>query len=286
MMWGGLLVLLGVLALLQRSFGVSSWIWVICLAAAGAVIAVINGRNSGNRSGLIPAYVLWAIALLIAVTSFRIFRGTFIATFILSAIALPFLVIYVRDRKQWWALIPAYVLLSVALMVGLIGIRLRKNAAIGTYVLWAIALPFLTVYLRDRKHWWALIPTYVLGSVGLMIGLIGLGILGNFLIPAYIMYAIALPFFVVYARNQKQWWALIPAGIMTALGSAFMIAAASRSMVVPAVLILAGLWLVASRFFGRKAKPEEAEEELFQPEEVVVEPHEFKVPDPSEEPAT
>ena len=104
----------------------------------------------------------------------------------------------------------------------------------------------------------------------------------NFLIPAYIVYAVALPFFVVYARNQKQWWALIPAGIMTALGSTFMIASAATSMFVPAILILAGLWLVASQFFRRRAKTEAAEE--VEPETVVAEPHEFKVPssDPHE----
>jgi hypothetical protein len=271
---------------LERAFGLASWVWVIGLAAAGAVVAVIYGRDRDKRAALIPAYVLWALALLIALTSLDILRGTFIATFVLSAIALPFLIVYLKDRKRWWALIPAYVLLAIALMVGLIGIRLLRNEAIATYILWAIALPFLTVYLRDRKQWWALIPTYVLGTLGLMIGLIGIGLLRNFLIPAYIMYAIAIPFFVVYARDSKQWWALIPAGIMTALGTAFMIASAATSMLVPAILILAGIWLVASQLIGRKTKSETVEE--VEPETVVAEPHEFKAPssDPSEEPAS
>jgi hypothetical protein len=89
---------------------------------------------------------------------------------------------------------------------------------------------------------------------------------------------------VVYANNQKHWWALIPAGIMTALGSAFMFAAAARSKLVPIVLIAAGLWLVGSQLLKRKAKPEAAEE--VEPETVVAEPHEFKAPssDPQEEP--
>ena len=165
--------------------------------------------------------------------------------------------------------------------VGLIGIGLLRNEAVATYVLWAIALPFLTVYLSNRKQWWALIPTYVLGTIGFMIGLIGVGLLRNLLIPAYIMYAIALPFFVVYARDQKQWWALIPAGIMTAIGSSFLIATAATSMLVPAVLILAGVWLVASQFFGRKAQSEEDEVE---PETIVAEPHEFKVPSSDPQP--
>jgi len=278
------LVLLGTLSLLERAFGIPTWIWVVCFAAAGAVVAVLFGRDRSNKASLIPAYVLWAVALLIALTSMDVLRGTFIATFVLSAIGLPFLVVYIQNRKHWWALIPAYVLLSIALMVGLIGIRLLRNEAIATYVLWAIGLPFLTVYLGDRKQWWALIPTYVMGSLGLMIGLIGIGLLQNFLIPAYIMYAIALPFFVVYARDQRQWWALIPAGIMTAIGTSFLIASAATSMFVPAILILAGVWLVASQFFGRKAR---SEAEPVEPETVVVEPHEFKAPgsDPNQEPA-
>jgi hypothetical protein len=267
---------------LERAFGLASWIWVVCLAAAGVAVAILFGRERSNRAALIPAYALWAVALLIALTSLDVLRGTFIATFVLSAIAAPFLVVYLRHRKQWWALIPAYVLLSVALMIGLIGIRLLRNEAIATYVLWSIGLPFLAVYLSNRKHWWALIPAYVLGSLGLMIGLIGVNILRDFLVPAYIMYAIAIPFFVVYARDQKQWWALIPAGIMTAIGSSFLIASAATSMLVPAILILAGIWLVASQFFGRTARDEEVE-----PETVVAEPTEFKAPssEPNQEPA-
>mgnify|MGYP001082246699 CR=1 FL=1 len=276
--WGGLLILLGALSLLERLVGLSPWVWVIGLAAAGVVAAIIFGRDRGNQAALVPAYVLWAIALLIALTSMDVLRGTFIATFVLSAIALPFLVIYVRDRKQWWALIPAYVLLAIALLVALTGIRLLREEAVATYVLWAIGLPFLAVYLSNRKQWWALIPTYVLGSLGLMIGLIGVGLLQNFMIPAYIMYAIAIPFFVVYARDQKQWWALIPAGILTAIGSSFLIAAAASSMLIPAILILAGIWLVASQFFGRKPSPEAKEE--VEPELFVAESQEFKAASP------
>jgi hypothetical protein len=283
--WGGLLILLGALSLLERAFGLSSWVWVVCLVAAGVVVALLFGRDRSDKAALIPAYALWAVALLIALTSMRVLRGTFIATFVLSAVAVPFLVVYLRHRKQWWALIPAYVLLSVALMVGLIGIRLLRNEAIATYVLWSIGLPFLAVYVANRKNWWALIPAYVMGSLGLMIGLIGIGLLRNFLVPAYIMYVIAIPFFVVYARDQKQWWALIPAGIMTAIGSSFLIASAASSMLVPAILILAGIWLVASQFFGRKAQVEE--DEAVEPETFVAEPAEFKAPspEPHEEPA-
>ena len=35
MVWGGLLVLLGTLSLLERAFGLASWVWVVGLVAAG-----------------------------------------------------------------------------------------------------------------------------------------------------------------------------------------------------------------------------------------------------------
>jgi threonine/homoserine/homoserine lactone efflux protein len=62
--------------------------------------------------------------------------------------------------------------------------------------------------------------------VGVMVGLIGLGVLDDLLIPTYVMFAIAIPFFVVYARDTKQWWALIPGGIMVVIGLSFLVAEA------------------------------------------------------------
>ncbi|NIN64744.1 MAG: hypothetical protein GTO63_08590, partial [Anaerolineae bacterium] len=82
------------------------------------------------------------------------------------------------------------------------------------YVLAAIALPFLVAFLRDRSRWGLLIPAYVLLAVGVMVVLIEGGLLSDLLIPAYVLFAIAIPFFVVYARDPKQWWPLIPGGIL------------------------------------------------------------------------
>ena len=105
--------------------------------------------------------------------------------------------------------------------------------------------PFLIVFLSNTEQWWALIPTYVMAAIGLMVGLIGLGILSDLLIPAYVMFAIALPFFVVYLRDTKQWWALIPAGIMTAIGILIMAGQVISSGVFWAVLlILLGLFFI------------------------------------------
>ena len=157
-------------------------------------------------------------------------------------------------------MIPTYVLAAIGLMIGLIGIGVLNDEFVATYVLWAIALPFLIVFLRTPQEWWALIPTYVLAAIGLMIGLIGLGLLSDLLIPAYVMFAIAIPFFVVYLRDPKQWWALIPAGIMAAIGLSFLIAEAAVSYIGPLALIAIGVWIVI-RQFGRK-EPQAEQESL------------------------
>ena len=70
---------------------------------------------------LIATYVLWAVTLLVILVTLDILRDEAVAFYVLLVIALPFLFVYYRDRSQWWALIPAYVLIAVAVMVGLIG---------------------------------------------------------------------------------------------------------------------------------------------------------------------
>jgi membrane protease YdiL (CAAX protease family) len=56
--------------------------------------------------------------------------------------ALPFLVVFLRDRNKWGGLIPAY-------------------------VLFAVAIPFFVVYARNSQQWWALIAGGILAVIGL-----------------------------------------------------------------------------------------------------------------------
>ncbi len=85
-----------------------------------------------------------------------------------------------------------------------------------------------------------------------MIVLIGRGVLSDLLVPAYVMFAIAIPFFVVYARDPKQWWPLIPGGIMAVIGLSFLIAEAAVQYVGPAVLVLVGVWILVRVFTRRE----------------------------------
>lgn len=106
---------------------------------------------------------------------------------------------------------------------------------------------FYSQYRQQQSNWGLLIPTYVMGAIsGLILVSMFFGSLGGnwgMFIPAYIMFAIAAPFLYVYSRQPSQnWWALIPGGIMGALGVTFLLAGVWQ--LVPVVLIAAGVFLL------------------------------------------
>jgi hypothetical protein len=200
LVWGGLLILFGVMGVVATLTDLSAWVWVIILGLAGLLVFGVYLTDRSDLTLLIPAYVLWAVAGLVALTTLDILRDEFIAMYVLTAISLPFLVVFVRDRAQWWALIPVYVLLAV----------------------------------------------------GLMVGLIASGILSELLIPAYVMFAVAIPFLVVFALNPKAWWPLIPGGIMAVIGLAFLVAETAVEYIGPAVLVVVGIWILARQLLRKE----------------------------------
>jgi hypothetical protein len=201
--WGGLLILLGGLLLVDQFTDLTEWVWVAALVFSGLVA----------------------------------------------------LGVYLSDRSDGWLLLTAYILLVIAGLVTLITFNLLPDELVAVYVLLAVALPFLGVFLRDRSQWWALIPAYVLLAVALMFWLMEAGILSDLLVPGYIMFAIAIPFFVVYGFNTKQWWALIPGGILTIIGIVFFISETAVQYIGAVLLVITGLWILV-RVFTRKGGPE------------------------------
>ncbi|MEJ2486716.1 MAG: hypothetical protein P8Y68_13375 [Anaerolineales bacterium] len=156
--------------------------------------------------------------------------------------------VFLTDRKNWRLLIPAYVLLAIAGISALALTDMLQGEVIGSLVLVLVALPFLAVYLLNQDNWWALIPSWVLLAIGLMVFLIGQNILNDELVVTYVMFSIALPFFVVYLTNRKNWWALIPSGVTAVIGLAFFAGTDLAQYVIPAVLLIAGIWVLSRSF--------------------------------------
>ncbi len=93
----------------------------------------------------------------------------------------------------------------------------------GIDLFWAILFGasgalFLYVFLTNRANWWAIIPGFVLVSIGATI------ILELFLPSSgidwgdmFILGGIALAFWAIYFINREHWWAIIPGGVMLTL---------------------------------------------------------------------
>ena len=167
LVWGGVLILIAVLSLANRFDELSPWVWAAFLAGAGLGAFGLYLADRSDGLVLLTAYVLWATAGLIALVPSNILRGEAVALYVLPAIALPFLVIFCRDRAQWWALIPAYPLLAIVGVIGLTESRIVGDDLVSTYVLSAITIPFFVISAWDRKRWWALIPGGILAVIGL-----------------------------------------------------------------------------------------------------------------------
>jgi hypothetical protein len=123
-------------------------------------------------------------------------------------------------RVLWGLLL---ILAGILFLLNTIG-----TIAIGDYQ-WAIiltigGLAFLSVFLADRTQWWALFPSF-----GLLIG--GAIIFIEYAFPglrgdiggAIALGGIGLAFLLIFLTNFKNWWALIPAGVLLSLMAMFLL---------------------------------------------------------------
>lgn len=255
---GGLLIILGVLALVETQTDLSAWIWFVVLTVGGLGVYAAYAMDRSEKWMLIISYAMLAVAGLVALLELGVLNDSIVATYVLVAIALPFLVAFFVNRKNWGYLIPAYVLLAIGVMVPLIEMEVLEDAWIATYVLLAIALPFFVAFLNNRKYWAFLIPAYVLTAIGIMVPLIEMDVLTDTMIATYVLLSIAIPFFVVYLMDTKKWWALIPGGILAVIGFGFLIAEASVEYILAAGMIVFGI-LIIVRQFTKSADPDGTE---------------------------
>jgi len=136
---------------------------------------------------------------------------------IFGVLSLFFFVTYfLQGIQQWGWLFPATILGSLAIIIGLNGTPVG-DAFSGAPVLLGVGIPFLEAYFLDTKNnWWALIPAWVmcaLSAVVLFEDRVDSNIIGSF-----VLYSIALPFFVLWLRDRTRKWALIPAGSLAVIG--------------------------------------------------------------------
>jgi hypothetical protein len=167
------------------------------------------------------------------------------AAFLIGAVA--FLVMFVRDRAAWWAIIPGLTLLGLG---GNMALELVNPAAEetwgGSLFLGSLGLAFLIIYLRDRGQWWAIIPGGVLVSLAVVSGLDNLnlpietgGIFFLGLGQTFLLVAL-LP-----TSGASMRWAFFPAAALLAMGILIAVGfERAINYLWPLALILGGLFLL------------------------------------------
>ena len=179
-LWGILLVL-GGLALLLENLNVlkiEGLVWAVILALAGLVFLSEYMTNASHWWPLIPGISLLAIALTIFLDYIFPSLSRYIGGFIiLAGIGLSFLLVYLKDRTNWWAVIPAGVMVTLGV------VSIIDNADLGFdsggFFLIGIGLTFFLVALLPGPHEpmkWAYIP----GTILLILGAVVLGASGKF----------------------------------------------------------------------------------------------------------
>lgn len=164
-LWGALLVLFGVLVLLENIGLVAiGEIAVALLFSLGGLFFIGLFFESRERWWLlIPGIILLSIAAIIFSSQFfPEFADNWSGLIILGGIGLSFLVVYFVDREQWWAIIPAGVMITLGVVAGL-GDTFGIDG--GAIFFLGLALTFACLALlpiKDGKLRWAWIPAGLL----------------------------------------------------------------------------------------------------------------------------
>ncbi len=193
LLWGLVLVIGGVLLLLD-TFGIfkgGALFWTIVSGIAGLLFLSLYITDHDNWWALIPGIIFLAVSATVGLNSFLPgFGDTNLGgTIILGGIALSFLFVYLADRGNWWAIIPAGVMTTIAI-VAVLDSNTSNIASSGIFFL-GLGITFALVTVLPTsvgQMRWAWIPAAILGLMGVLI-LIAEENLINYIWPSAIILA-------------------------------------------------------------------------------------------------
>jgi hypothetical protein len=172
--------------------------WAVSLVAGGSVLLLSN-------LGWLDAYAPWPQLLLGAAC---------------GVAAAVFFVAYARRRAEWWRLLPAWTLTSLATMAVTSTLPGVDRSLIAAQVFGGLALAFGHIYLLARdEHWWAILPG---GFMLVLAAVVGASswLQTTELLAGLLFGGLGLVFFLLYLldRKRRQWWALIPGSVLLVFG--------------------------------------------------------------------
>jgi hypothetical protein len=171
-LWGSLLILGGIVFLLQNLgiLPLGDIFWAVLLGVAAAFFLAVSFQNRKNWWALIPGMLLAGIAaLVLTVYIAPEITGIWGASIVLGSLGLSFLLIYLVDHMNWWAIIPGGVLLTLAAMIGA-GHYVPALETTGIFFL-GLGGTFALVAILPNPQGemrWAWIPAGVLAAIGVI----------------------------------------------------------------------------------------------------------------------
>ncbi len=172
--WGLLLVAVGVILMFQN-LNIFRFVWdvawVVVLGAASALFFLAFLGNRGQWWAIIPSAALLGLALSAAVDIlFPALGDRLGGAIFLGVLAQSFWIVYLRDRSNWWAIMPCGVLFTIV-AVDLVETFMPRVETGGLFFL-GLGATFVLVYLLPNSQGrmrWALIPAAALLTLGLVI---------------------------------------------------------------------------------------------------------------------
>ncbi|MGB2955635.1 MAG: hypothetical protein WBB64_06660 [Anaerolineales bacterium] len=169
LIWGGILILAGILFLLQELNILGNafqYLWLILMAAGGAVFIWIYFTKKEQWWAIIPGLTLLGLSLSGLDSLLNFYPGSsWTGAVFLGCIGLAFWLIYLRRQDQWWAIIPGGVLLTLAAVAGLDKILDWGEVIFFLGLACTFALVGILPNQLDTR--WAFIPAAVLAVLGI-----------------------------------------------------------------------------------------------------------------------
>ncbi len=176
---GLILIVLGGLALVANLGifgGFDNLFGVALFGAAGAIfLRVYAGRS--NRLWALPiGFTLFGLAAAVLAD------GALSGSYFLGLMGIGFGLVYYRHRRNWWALIPGGVLLTLAVVAGIDSVAPRLDA--GPVLFLGLAATFGALYmLPEGSKRWAIYPALATVVVAIMAFSFG----GGWLLPVVLI---------------------------------------------------------------------------------------------------
>jgi len=173
--WGLILIIGGLLLLLDTLgiFDGGDLFWTIVTVVVALLFLSVFATNQDHWWALIPGTIFLAISAMIGLNAFLPGFSEKNLNFIilLGGVALSFLLVYLVEKSNWWAIIPMGVIATIAVVASMDKNTTTLVSSGGVFFL-GLGATFILVAVLPTPNGpmrWAWIPGIILGLIGLIL---------------------------------------------------------------------------------------------------------------------